>query len=128
MVRLLSLALMMLGWQMTSALGQPGDGKKDDRAEKFPAPPRGFDARRDGIECGKLETVEYDSATVGVKRKAQGYTPPGYAADRKSPVLYLLHGIGGNEAEWTRGGAAHVILDNLYADKKVVPMIVVLPN
>jgi enterochelin esterase-like enzyme len=90
--------------------------------------PKGFDARRDGIDRGKLETVEYDSTTVGVKRKAQVYLPPGYSKDQKYPVLYLLHGIGGNEYEWTRGGVANVILDNLYADKKAVPMIVVLPN
>ena len=57
------------------------------------------------------------------------YTPPGYSKDKKYPVLYLLHGIGGNEQrEWTRGGAAHVILDNLIADKKIEPMIVVFPN
>src|SRR3954451_10506188 len=99
MVRLLSLALMMLGWQMTSALGQPGDGKKDDTAEKFPAPPAGFDTRRDGIDRGKLETVEYDSTTVGVKRRARVYTPPGYSTGKKYPVLYLLHGIGGDETE-----------------------------
>jgi len=48
--------------------------------------------------------------------------------DKKYPVLYLLHGIGGDEYEWTRGGVANVILDNLYADKKLVPMIVVIPN
>ncbi|RIK78394.1 MAG: esterase [Planctomycetota bacterium] len=96
--------------------------------ERFPAPPAGFDTRRDGIERGKLETVEYESTTVGAARKAQVYTPPGYAADQKYPVLYLLHGIGGDEHEWTRGGAAEIVLDNLYADKKIVPMIVVLPN
>src|SRR5262249_44072708 len=73
-------------------------------------------------------TVEYDSKTVGVKRKAQVYTPPGYTKDKKYPVLYLLHGIGGDENEWARGGAPNVILDNLYADKKAVPMIVVMPN
>src|SRR5436190_2263227 len=128
MFRVVLLALIMLGWLMTSALAQPGDGKKDDRAEKFPAPPRGFDSRRDGIDRGKLETVEYDSTTVGVKRKAQVYTPPGYSTDRKYPVLYLLHGIGGDEKEWTRGGSANVILDNLIADKKAASMIVVLPN
>ena len=128
MMRLMLLALTALGCLMASALAQPGDGKKDDKAEKFPAPPKGFDTRRDGIDRGKLETVEYDSTTVGVKRKAQVYTPPGYSKDQKYPVLYLLHGIGGDENEWTRGGAANVILDNLYADKKAVPMIVVLPN
>src|SRR5262245_24410742 len=101
---------------------------KDDPAEKFPAPPAGCDPRRDGIDRGKLETVEYDSATVGVKRKARVYTPPGYTRDKKYPVLYLLHGIGGDENEWPRGGAPDVILDNLYADKKAVPMVVVMPN
>jgi GH35 family endo-1,4-beta-xylanase/enterochelin esterase-like enzyme len=110
------------------ALGQPGDAPKDDKAEKFRAPPEGFDSRRDGIDRGKLDTVEYDSKTVGVKRKARVYTPPGYTKDKKYPVLYLLHGIGGDENEWARGGAPDVILDNLYADKKVVPMIVVMPN
>jgi enterochelin esterase-like enzyme len=106
------------------AAAQPKGGK----AEKFPPPPKGFATRRDGIDRGKLELVEYDSTTVGVKRKAQVYTPPGYAKDQKYPVLYLLHGIGGDQYEWTKGGSAHVILDNLYADKKAVPMIVVLPN
>jgi enterochelin esterase-like enzyme len=122
------LALMALSCLTAPALPQPGGGKTDDKAEKFNAPPVGFDARRDGIDRGKLEMVEYDSKTVGVKRKAKVYTPPGYSRDRHYPVLYLLHGIGGDENEWTRGGSANVILDNLYADKKLVPMIVVLPN
>jgi enterochelin esterase-like enzyme len=128
MIRWMLLALTAVGCLMVPALARPDGGKTDDKAEKFPAPPKGFDARRDGIDRGKLETVEYDSTTVGVKRKAQVYTPPGYSKDKKYPVLYLLHGIGGDENEWTRGGSANVILDNLYADKKAVPMIVVLPN
>lgn len=103
------------------AVAQSGD-------VRFPTPPDGFDTRREGIERGKLETVEYDSTTVETKRKAQVYTPPGYSTDQKYPVLYLLHGIGGDENEWVRGGAPQEILDNLYADKKLVPMIVVLPN
>jgi enterochelin esterase-like enzyme len=94
----------------------------------LPAPPDGFDARREGIERGKLDTVEYDSATVGTNRKARDYTPPGYSDAQKYPVLYLLHGIGGDENEWPRGGSPDVILDNLYADGKAVPMIVVMPN
>ena len=96
--------------------------------EPLPAPPEGFDAPREGIEHGKLELVEYESTTVGAKRKAQVYTPPGYSPDEKYPVLYLLHGIGGDENEWARGGVPNDILDNLYAEKKAVPMIVVLPN
>lgn len=94
----------------------------------FPTPPDGYDVRREGIDHGKLETIEYDSTTVGVKRKARIYTPPGYTTDEKYPVLYLLHGIGGDENEWARQGSPDVILDNIYADKKAVPMIVVLPN
>lgn len=111
-----------------SASAQPAEGEGDPPTQQFKAPPAGFADRRDGIERGKLETVEYDSTTVGVKRKAQVYTPPGYSKEQKYPVLYLLHGIGGDEREWTRGGAADVILDNLFADKLAVPMIVVLPN
>jgi enterochelin esterase-like enzyme len=106
----------------------PAAAQKDDKAEKFPAPPADYDKKRDGVERGKLETVEYDSTTVGVKRKARVYTPPGYSKDRQYPVLYLLHGIGGDENEWPRGGTPDVILDNLYADTKAVPMIVVMPN
>jgi enterochelin esterase-like enzyme len=56
------------------------------------------------------------------------YLPPGYSADQKYPVLYLLHGIGGNEYEWTGYCHADIILDNLIADGKAVPMVVVMPN
>ena len=83
---------------------------------------------RDGVERGKVETVEYDSKSVGDTRKMMVYLPPGYSKDTKYPVLYLLHGAGDTEGGWTRNGAANVILDNLFADKKIVPMIVVMPN
>lgn len=101
------------------------------RAEEVssPVPPAGFDIRRDDIPHGQLELVEYDSTSIGVRRKARVYTPPGYASSQETyPVLYLLHGIGGDENEWARSGVPDIILDNLYADKKLVPMIVVLPN
>ena len=102
------------------------------RAEETPkelAPaPKGFDSKRDNIERGKVETIEYDSKSAGGKRKATVYLPPGYSKDVKYPVLYLLHGAGDDETGWTRKGDANVILDNLYADKKLVPMIVVMPN
>ena len=115
------IAWVALACSTVPAVGQPGDGM-------FPAPPEGYDARREGIDHGKLELIEYDSATVGLQRKARIYTPPGYSNEREYPVLYLLHGIGGDENEWVHGGSPEVILDNLYADKKAVPMIVVLPN
>jgi enterochelin esterase-like enzyme len=72
--------------------------------------------------------IEYDSKTVGVKRRMQVYTPPGYATEKKYPVLYLLHGIGGDETEWQRFAQPGALLDNLIADGKAVPMIVVMPN
>jgi len=110
------------------AFGGPIELKPDDKPA-FPNPPDGFDESREGIEHGKLERVDYDSRTVGVKRWMQVYTPPGYSRGRQYPVLYLLHGIGGNEREeWAKGGVPHLILDNLIADKKIGPMIVVLPN
>ncbi|GAB3280143.1 hypothetical protein GCM10027347_55170 [Larkinella harenae] len=90
--------------------------------------PKGFDQVRTGIPTGKLDSVQYESKTVGAKRKALIYTPPGYSKKKKYPVLYLLHGIGGDEKEWLRGGNPQIILDNLYADKKLEPMIVVMPN
>lgn len=90
--------------------------------------PKGFDQVRTGIETGKLDSIKYRSETVGTTRKALVYTPPGFDKKKKYPVLYLLHGIGGDEKEWLRGGNPPVILDNLYADGKIEPMIVVMPN
>src|SRR6185295_3944580 len=73
--------------------GGPIELKPDDKAA-FPNPPDGFDKAREGIEHGKLERVDYESKTLGVKRWMQVYTPPGYSTEKKYPVLYLLHGIG----------------------------------
>src|SRR5688500_1294349 len=91
--------------------------------------PKGFDSLRTDIAHGKIDTITYDSKTVGVKRRALVYMPPGFSKNKKYPVLYLLHGIGGDEKEWLNdGGKPEVILDNLYAENKIQPMIVVLPN
>jgi len=90
--------------------------------------PEDFDAVRTDIPHGKIDTVIYTSQTVGANRKALVYTPPGYSKNKKYPILYLLHGIGGDEKEWFNQGKPQVILDNLYASKAVEPMIVVLPN
>lgn len=90
--------------------------------------PKGFDTVQPKIPHGKIDTISYNSKTVGVNRKALIYTPPGYSKRKKYPVLYLLHGIGGDEKEWLKGGTPQVILDNLYAEGKLTPMIVVMPN
>jgi enterochelin esterase-like enzyme len=100
----------------------------DGTVGRADAPPQGFDSPRAGVEHGKIETVEYDSKSEGTRRKMVIYTPPGYSKDAQYPVLYLLHGAGDDETGWTKKGSAAAILDNLYADKKIVPMIVVMPN
>lgn len=99
----------------------------DDRPA-FPDPPAGFNVKRDNSPHGKREMIEYDSKTVGTTRRMQVYTPPGYTQGKKYPVLYLLHGIGGDETEWERFATPDVVLDNLIADGKAVPMIIVMPN
>jgi enterochelin esterase-like enzyme len=123
-------AMQFRNWLAATAvvLAFQAVGLAQEKTKSLNTAPVGFDAKRDEIERGKLELLEYESTTVGIKRKTQVYTPPGYSKDKKYPVLYLLHGIGGNEYEWTKGGNANVIMDNLYADKKAVPMIVVIPN
>ena len=91
-------------------------------------PQPGFDMERPDIPHGKVDSFIYNSKTVGAQRKSLIYLPPGYSKNKKYPVLYLLHGIGGDEYEWLHGGHPEMILDNLYAQGKVEPMIVVLPN
>lgn len=90
--------------------------------------PAGFDSLHADIPHGKIDTISYPSKTVGTQRRALIYTPPGFSPKKKYPVLYLLHGIGGDEKEWLNGGKPQTILDNLYAEGKIEPMIVVLPN
>jgi len=90
--------------------------------------PKGFDQARENVSKGKIDTVLYDSKTVGSKRKTLVYTPPNFDKKKKYPVFYLLHGIGGDHLEWFKGANPQNILDNLYAEGKIEPMIVVMPN
>lgn len=108
--------------------GRGGIVLNADDVPAFPDPPKGIDAERKDAPHGKLEMISYESKSVGTTRKMQVYTPPGYSKDKKYPVLYLLHGIGGDETEWQRFAKPNVLLDNLLADKKATPMIVVMPN
>ncbi|MBL8853891.1 MAG: esterase family protein [Planctomycetaceae bacterium] len=107
--------------------GGPIELGPDDK-QIYPDPEDSIVQKRDGIARGHLEMITYESKTVGTTRKLNVYTPPNYSADAKYPVLYLLHGIGGDETEWQRFAAVDTLFDNLIADKKVVPMIVVMPN
>lgn len=99
-----------------------------DDKQAYPDPPDSIVKKRDDIPHGKLEMIEYKSKTVGTTRKMNVYTPPGYSDKKKYPVLYLLHGIGGDETEWQRFATPNVLFDNLIADGKAAPMIVVMPN
>jgi enterochelin esterase-like enzyme len=109
------------------AFGRPIELGPDDK-QAYGDPADSIDDKRDGIPHGKLEMIEYQSKTVGTTRRMNVYTPPGYQPEQKYPVLYLLHGIGGDETEWQRLASPDTLLDNLIADGKAVPMIVVMPN
>lgn len=85
------------------------------------------------VENGQRGTVSYvwyDSEILGLNRRVAVYTPYGYEASpkQKYPVLYLLHGAGGDEEAWSSMGRAAQILDNLIAKGEAKPMIVVMPN
>ncbi len=81
------------------------------------------------VPHGTLSKVWYDSPTLGTRRRMTVYTPAGYENGKsRYPVLYLLHGMGGDEDAWTSLGRAQYILDNLIAQGKAKPMIVVMTN
>lgn len=92
----------------------PGDGRE-------------YWADRD-VPHGQLHEIWYRNPTLGARRVIV-YTPPGYdpAATRLYPAVYLYSGSGDNETFWSRIGRAHVIMDNLIADGKAQPALVVMP-
>ena len=91
----------------------PGDG------------PQFYDVKP--VPHGEVRIRPYMSKTLGVSRTVWIYTPPGYDRGSNFPVLYLLHGAGDIESGWTMIGRANNILDNLIADGKAKPMVVVMP-
>ncbi len=101
--------------------------KIDVTYNEYVAAPAGYDAETAGIARGQVVETEYPSKTVGTTRKLTIYLPPKYDASQKYPVLYLLHGIGGDHKEWMHG-VPNIIMDNLYAQGKAKPMIIVMPN
>lgn len=82
------------------------------------------------VPHGTVTIHWYDSAVSGSRRRLHVYAPPGYGKDheRRYPVLYLLHGSGDNDSHWMHIGRANVIADNLLADGKAVPMLIVMPD
>ncbi len=117
---------------------RPGDGGRSVAAAParpvplLPALPppedKQFYAERD-VPHGTVEIAHYRTA-AGAEKRLHVYLPPGYASetDRRYPVLYLNHGGGEDDTHWTKNGFTHRILDNLIADGKARPMIVVMPN
>ena len=80
------------------------------------------------VPHGTVSIKYYPSKSTGATRRAYIYTPPNYErSTNRLPVLYLLHGADGDETAWTQFGRANLILDNLIAEKKAAPMIVVMP-
>ncbi len=80
------------------------------------------------VPHGTLSRVWYDSPTLGQQRRMTVYLPAAYDGKKVFPVMYLLHGHGGDETAWGDLGRASQIMDNLIAEGKCVPMIVVMPN
>ncbi|MEO8426348.1 MAG: alpha/beta hydrolase-fold protein [Verrucomicrobiota bacterium] len=90
-------------------------------------PPRLWEFQ--SVPHGTVHEHAYFSKSLGVKRRLHVYTPPGYEKRPKSlPVLYLFHGSGDNDATWTSTGHAHFIADNLFAQHKARPMIIVMTD
>jgi enterochelin esterase family protein len=80
------------------------------------------------VPHGTVQSVAYKSKALGTDRNMLVYTPPDYTKSNvRYPVLYLLHGAGSTETSWTERGKAHVIIDNLIADGKIKPLVVVMP-
>ena len=81
------------------------------------------------VPHGTVRKCWYDSPSLGMKRRLTVYTPAGYeTSGKKYPVFYLLHGAGGDEEAWYTQGRATQILDNLIAEGKAEPMILVMTN
>jgi enterochelin esterase family protein len=80
------------------------------------------------VPHGGVDQRWYSSTTTGLVRRVFVYTPPNYSrTNDRYPVLYLLHGAGGDESGWTTNGRANFILDNLIADGRLKPLVVVMP-
>ena len=88
----------------------------------------GYLYQNHNVDHGDVAHVWYDSPRLGMKRRMSIYTPPDYDKGKDFPVLYLLHGAGGDEEAWLTLGRTAQIMDNLIALGKAKPMIVVMPN
>jgi len=80
------------------------------------------------VPHGAVASVTYYSKSLNKFRRMHVYTPPGYeTSSQKYPIFYLLHGAGDSDDSWSSVGRAGFIIDNLIADKKAKPMVIVMP-
>src|SRR5262245_37497817 len=105
----------------------PTGGNAELKADQ-PDAPTGFDVARSGIARGKIVPFEYESKNGERTFRATVYVLLVYVSVKKYPVLYHLHGASGDEKNWIQTIHADAILDNRYADKKLAPMLVVMPS
>jgi enterochelin esterase family protein len=99
-----------------------------DSMLEVPGDDANFEATRD-VAHGEIRSAWYHSGVTESLRRFHIYTPPSYeGSTERYPVLYLLHGAGDEDTGWSTIGRAGFILDNLLADKKAKPMLVVMPN
>lgn len=89
--------------------------------------PATIQVKQSNVSYGTLTKIEYESTTVGCTRESYVLLPPNYDAKEKYPVLFLLHGIGGDQNEWLSASPVEV-MGNLTAEGEAMPMIVVIPN
>jgi enterochelin esterase family protein len=105
---------LVSGTGLTTQVEVPGDGLQYYDSKPVPH--------------GLLQILTYESKATGATRQAYVYTPPDYnRTNTRYPTLYLLHGGGDLDPGWSMTGRAHIIMDNLIAEKKAVPMVVVMP-
>jgi enterochelin esterase-like enzyme len=105
---------LVSGAGLTTQVQVPGDGLQYYDSKPVPH--------------GLVQILTYESKATNATRQAYVYTPPDYnRTNTKYPTLYLLHGGGDLDPGWSMTGRAHIILDNLIAEKKAVPMVVVMP-
>lgn len=124
-------------WSMDQVLGEASDNKVEDAASEKKAvlelyednykPVDDYMELKDDVTYGERVEITYYSTTIGIDRKANVILPPNYDENETYPVVYLLHGIGGDENEWFQGKPIE-ILGNLMAEDKAVPFIAVVPN
>ncbi len=115
------ISLILLASFLLASLFMGGCGKEQ---ATFP----NQDLKGNPTHAGKIETVTIQSQYVGAEKKVEVYLPYGYDASKKYPVIYFLHGFGGNENSWFQGKSLNKVADELIQDGTIQPVILVCPN